>query len=108
MLRPAAWHKQVREAVELQVSVEEDHGQLGRLQLAENERRLHGDGVEAEILAALRTSRPKRVGWQKCGLAADTHALARANQSARLALVVRGVDRDADEVVVHGVAKAAH
>ena len=40
---PAALDEEVREAVELEVRVEEDHGQLGRLELVQDERRLGGD-----------------------------------------------------------------
>ena len=51
---PAAAHEEVREAVELEVGVEEDHGVLRRLELLENEGGLRGDGLEAELLVRVR------------------------------------------------------
>ena len=43
---PAAGDEEVGEAVELEVDVEEDHGQLGRLKLAQDKAWLGGDGLE--------------------------------------------------------------
>eukprot|EP00964_Phaeocystis_antarctica_P086509 scaffold54797_cov60-Phaeocystis_antarctica.AAC.4 len=104
---PAARHEQVGEAVELKVGVEEDHGQRRRHELAQNERGLHGDGLEAELLGALGRVGAKGVARQLRGLAADPDALARAHEPAGLGLVAWAVQGDADELVRLGVAEPA-
>eukprot|EP00964_Phaeocystis_antarctica_P101107 scaffold66611_cov65-Phaeocystis_antarctica.AAC.10 len=105
---PALVHEEVGEAVELQVGVEEDDGQVGRLELAQDECGLHGDDLEAEVLGALGRSPPKRVGRQQQRLAADADTLARSHQPAGLTLIRGRVPRDAHKVVRRRAAAAAH
>eukprot|EP00964_Phaeocystis_antarctica_P017877 scaffold9928_cov63-Phaeocystis_antarctica.AAC.4 len=105
---PAARDEEVGEAVELEVGVEEDHGQSVGLQLVQDERRLGGDHLEAELLSALHGAGAEGVGRQQPGLAADADARARAEQALGFVLVVRRVEGDTDELVVGGLADGAH
>ena len=52
--------------------------------LRENEGGFHGDGGEAELLRALGACRAEGVARQQRRLAADAHALAAADEAARL------------------------
>eukprot|EP00964_Phaeocystis_antarctica_P105612 scaffold70604_cov65-Phaeocystis_antarctica.AAC.1 len=105
---PAARHEEMREGLELEVRVEEDDGQLRRVELVADEARLERDRLVTEVLAALGRAGPEGVARQQRRLAADADARARAEQALRLVLVHRRVERDADEVVVLRLADAAH
>ena len=55
--------------MELEVYVHVHHGQVGRVELAEDEGGLGGDRLEAEGLRALGCVRPEGVGGKEHGLA---------------------------------------
>eukprot|EP00964_Phaeocystis_antarctica_P085775 scaffold54241_cov63-Phaeocystis_antarctica.AAC.5 len=105
---PAARHEELRELVQLEVNVHEDHGQLSGLELGEDEGGLQGDGPEAEGLRSLRRVRSEGVGRERRRLAAHAHALARVDQAARLGFVLGRVHRDADKLVELALAEGAH
>ena len=60
---PTAGQEECWELMELEVHIKENHGQLGRLKLAEDEGGLQRDCSEAKLLRALECVRSVHVGW---------------------------------------------